>query len=399
MLQEVGDVHPAGPPEAALWRFVRRRALAVFQAHGYREVRPSPIEPAGLAAAGGAVALAIGDGQELRADALVSIAHQWLQTPGVEPFARWMLSGSVFDPAPRGTMRWRSWQAVSGLLIGTPHPAGDAETAALARSLGSDLDLAQPSVAIGTVGDPGDLERWLESTADLRALACATCTAAGDPLRFLSCDDEGCRALATAGPPLREFVGIEAMKHHEGVLATLEASGFAVEDDPRLAFGVGRYRRTVVELRAQSEGATKVVARGGRRDQLVEALGGRPTPAVGLTLGVARASTCVPGGNDGDTFESQCEIFFASRGAAARAWSLRAAANERARGFRVDVELREVGWAEQLQRAERLRARVVVVVGDVERKKGEVAIRDMLTRETRHIPEEGLASALKRMLR
>jgi histidyl-tRNA synthetase len=112
---------------------------------------------------------------------------------------------------------------------------------------------------------------------------------------------------------------------------------------------------------------------------------------------VARAADCLPG--DGESYESACEVFIAARGTAARAWALKAASAERARGFRVDVDLREVGWADQLQRAEQVKARVVLVVGEVERKKGEVAIRDMHTRETRHIPEDTLPAELKRLLR
>jgi histidyl-tRNA synthetase len=112
---------------------------------------------------------------------------------------------------------------------------------------------------------------------------------------------------------------------------------------------------------------------------------------------VARTAACTA--DDDASWEPRCEVFIAARGAAARAWALKTAAAERARGFRVDVDLREVGWAAQLQRADDLRARVVLVVGELERKKGEVAIRDMQTRETRQIPEDALPSELKRLLR
>ena len=55
--------------------------------------------------------------------------------------------------------------------------------------------------------------------------------------------------------------------------------------------------------------------------------------------------------------------------------------------------------AEYARNADRVRARVVVVVGDVERKRGEIAIRNMATRETRHIPEDALSAELKKLLR
>lgn len=392
------DVRDAAPAEAAKWRFVRRRCVALFQAHGYREVQPSPLEPPGTAErAGFSARLTTDDGTELRPDPQASIARLYAAT-STDKFARWFTAGNAFDAEAAGPLRWSAWHAVSGLVIGAQEPAADAEVAALCLALGTDLGLRDAEVVIGTAGDPADLQRFLDATAELRTLGCGVCRAHSSPLRFLSCDDDGCRAVAASAPAFREFVGVAALKHHDAVLATLDASGFAVRDEPRLAFGAGRYQRTVIELRATlADGNNIAVARAGRRDGLLAALGGAKLPAVGLTLGVARTAACTPG--DNESWEAPIEVLIAARGTAARAWALRAAAVERARGFRVDVDLRETGWADQLQRADQVRARVVVVVGEVERKKGEVAIRDMQTRETRQIPEENLSAELKRILR
>jgi histidyl-tRNA synthetase len=284
-----------------------------------------------------------------------------------------------------------------GVIFGTPGPAADAELGALAVALGADPGLAAAEVVVSTLGEPGDLQRYLAALAELRSLSCDRCQASRDPLRFFSCDEEGCRALAAAAPAMREYVSTPALKHHEGFLAMLEVAGVPARDDPRLAFGGGRFGRTIVELRARTSGGqTIAVARGGRRDGMVAALGGPATPAVGLTLGLGRAAACVPAD---ESFEPGCEIFIAAQGPAARAWAFRAAAAERARGFRVDVDLGEGGWAEQLSRADRVRARVVVLCGEGERKSRELQIRNMSTRETRRIPEGDLAVELKRLLR
>lgn len=401
MLAEVPETRNGGPPEAALWRFVRRRGFAVFQTHGYREVRPSVLEPVGLAERSGPSdpAFPIGADAELRSDPAASLARLFVQRARPdESFVRWMLAGPVFDSAPRGSLRWRVWQSLSGLVIGATDPAADAEVAVLALSLAGDLGLRDPKVAIGTLGERGDIEGYVSTLSELLPLRCADCRAAPDTLRFLTCDDEGCRALCAAAPPVRDFLGVASLKHHEAVLATLEASGFHAHDEPRLAFGLGRYQRTLIEVRARTpDGAQVVVARGGRRDGLIATLGGRELPAVALTLGVARAAACVSG--EGESYEPSLEVFFASRGAGARAWALRAAAVGRALGFRTDVELRDVPWEAQVARAEELHARVVVLAGEAERKKGEVAVRDMRMKEFRRVPEGTLVKELKRILR
>jgi|GEM_PF-3853277 len=398
--EEELEPHDATPAEAAKWRFIRKRAFAAFTGYGFREVQTSPLEPNGTAPRTlNGPAMQTGQAFELRQDLLASLARVFVAKGDPdERFVRWMTSGNLFDPRPLGALRWPTWHGVGGLVLGAGEPAAEAEMAGLLLTLAADVGLKDAEVVLATVGDAGDVARFVDASAGHRALLCPLCRDAVSPLRFLSCPEDGCQSARDASPPLREFVSIAAQKHHEAVLGTVEASGFTVRDDPRLGFGaVGAYTRTQLELRARHGQGFLSVARGGRRDRLVSGLSGVNLPAVGVTLGVARLAACAPG--EDSEYESPCEVFFAARGAGARAFALKAAAVERARGFRVDVDLREVGWADQLQRAEKIRARIVVLVGDVERKRGEVALRDMSTREVRQIPEERLSLEIKRLLR
>lgn len=371
----------AGPDDAAKMRFVRRRAEAVFRAHGYRELAPSLLEPDGT----------------VRSDAVASLAR--VHAAGGAPrFARRMMNGPIIDVAPAGRLRWPSFEVTSGAIFGVAGPVADAELCALALALGGDPGLSHAEVAINTLGEPTDLQRYLNELSELLPLRCPSCQSAPDPLRFFSCDEEGCRTLAAAAPAVRQAASTPALKHHEALLATLEAAGVTVRDEPRLAFGAQRYARTILELRARAgDGTMLAVARGGRRDELLSSLGAAASATVGITIGLARASACVAPADA--SFEVGCEIFIAAQGAGARAWAFRVAAHERARGFRVDVNLADRGWAEQLARAEEVHARVVIVCGEGERQSGEVALRDMQTRATRRIPDSELAGELKRLLR
>ncbi len=399
-----GDqTHDAGPEEAALWNHIRKRTLSVFAAHGYHDARPGPIERRDLLRQAGVTdMIAVDDEHALRVDPQFSLARLIVARADRDACLllrpRWVTSGTVFDPRPFGRLRQRAYQAVTGIVVGSRDPTADAECAVLLHALGKDLDLNYAEVVVSTLGSPEDLDGYRRVVGELLALRCERCAVSSEPLRFLSCEDDGCRELQRAAPPYRSFLGVEAHKRHESVLATLDASGFSVRDDPALVFGSGRYHGTLFELRAQSrQGAPMVVARGGRRDDLLERLGGPPLPALGLTLGVARTADCVAG--DGQGYESACEVLFATRGAGARAWALSAAQAGRALGFRTDVELRDLLLEDQVQRAKQLHARVVVLAGEDERKRGQVVVRNMRSGETRHIGEEALLSELKRLLR
>jgi histidyl-tRNA synthetase len=87
----------------------------------------------------------------------------------------------------------------------------------------------------------------------------------------------------------------------------------------------------------------------------------------------------VPGA--AETFDRPCDVFFVTLGDAARLWGLARAAELRARGLRAEIEHRNTSMKAQMKRADRVRARTVVVVGDSELERGEAQLRDMKTSE------------------
>lgn len=204
----------AGPEDAAKVRFVRRRAFAVYRAHGYRELLPSALDPAGQAARlGVAPVAALPDGGgELPSDPMAAIARVYAAGPDAGRFARRMAKSTLFERSPSGPLRAASYEVACGVIFGSSGPAADAEVGAVAMALGSDPGLAHPELVVSTLGEPQDLQRYLHATTELRPLMCERCQGSPDPLRFLGCDEEGCRALAAAAPPLREQVSTPALQ-------------------------------------------------------------------------------------------------------------------------------------------------------------------------------------------
>jgi histidyl-tRNA synthetase len=72
------------------------------------------------------------------------------------------------------------------------------------------------------------------------------------------------------------------------VRAVLDAVGLAYRINPRLVRGMDYYNLTVFEWVTPLLGAQATVCGGGRYDQLIEQLGGKPAPGVGFGLGIER---------------------------------------------------------------------------------------------------------------
>lgn len=378
------------PQETPKWRYVEKRIGAVLMNFGFNEAWPALLEEPPLDATPAGMG-------RTRADAVTALARLFLLSNEPAP-ARWSMAGEVVDPRPPATLRFSSYHAIAAVHIGCETPEADAELIGLASSLTAELPLNEPELRIGCTGDAEEqaAHRALVANVIKASPCCMTCMAS-DPLRVLSCDEEICRTLAQSLPPVRLLLGAKSREFHDRLLRALEQAGIHAVDDPFL-FSPGA-SGTVFALSARSnyDGTRRTVLVGARRDRLIESLGGPATPLIGLAIGIERTTATLAGSSSG--YAPVCEVFIACQGEEARRWALKTALAERARGFRVELELRDVGWNEQLERAKRLKARVVVLAGQPGHPADEITLRDAVRDEARALSAAQLGSELKRLLR
>jgi len=105
----------------------------------------------------------------------------------------------------------------------------------------------------------------------------------GSPLRVLDSKDPRDRAVAAGAPGLSQFLSDDGRARFSNVQKALQALGVPFVVDPTLVRGLDYYGDTVFEFVSGSShlGAQATVLAGGRYDDLVGLMGGRPTPAVG----------------------------------------------------------------------------------------------------------------------
>src|SRR5207248_6839348 len=117
---------------------------------------------------------------------------------------------------------------------------------------------------------------------------------------------------------------------------------------------------------------------GGRYDNMVEELGGPPrTPAMGFALGLERLVMSIP--KPAEAFDPGLDLFMVTHGGAARDFALAETHRLRLAGYRAELSHKQASVKSQMKRADKLRARVVVLVGDDELAKQAVKLRVMAT--------------------
>jgi len=168
----------------------------------------------------------------------------------------------------------------------------------------------------------------------------------------------------------------------------------AYELNPLLVRGLDYYNRTVFEFYGQREGAQASLGGGGRYDQLVETLGGTPTPAFGFGIGLERllleteAAGVLPAPN------MSKRVYIVSIGEPARLASFKLIEELLNAGIAATGSVDRDGIGGQLARASKLGVPYAVIMGQKEVQEGTVLLRDMSNTAQETLPLKGIIPEL-----
>jgi len=310
-LQAVKGMNDLLPPESARWEWFEDVVRRLLQRYGYRNIRTPIVEPTALFVRGlGEVTDIVekemysfedsmnGDRLTLRPEATAGIVRAINEHNALYngPLRVWTL-GPMFRHERPQKGRYRQFHQLDVEALGHAGPDVDAELILMLRALWRELGLVEGrdlSLELNSLGQPEErrahraaLIAHLEAHAELldddakRRLH-------SNPLRILDTKNPALQPVVEAAPKLMDFLGEASLKHFDAVRAVLDAAGLAYRINPRLVRGMDYYNLTVFEWVTPHLGSQATVCGGGRYDQLIEQLGGKPAPGVGFGLGIER---------------------------------------------------------------------------------------------------------------
>ncbi|MDI6831899.1 MAG: histidine--tRNA ligase [Actinomycetota bacterium] len=402
------------PPESGRRRRVVEAATALFRAYGYREIEVPVFEHTEVFARG------IGEGTDivqkemftftdkggrsltLRPEATAGVARAFVQhrmdASGLP--VKLYYQGPMFRHERPQAGRFRQFGQLGVELIGSALPGCDAEVIALCahclESLGVRTELVINSVGEGEcrAAYAAALAAYLDKD---REGLCEDCRrrARTNPLRVLDCKVERCSRVIAEAPELEGYLCQACREHLAAVEELLAAAGVAFRRDGRLVRGLDYYTRTVFEFRDPELGAQNALAAGGRYDRLVEELGGRPTPAVGFSIGLERVM--LAGAEAGE--EEERGVFVLAIGAEARVKAFSLAQELRKAGLPADLDHLGRSPKAQMREADREGFRLVAIVGEEEMAGGFVTLRDLEAGAQERVEEERLPRTVRERMR
>jgi len=406
------------PATARAWDYLTRTAADIFSRYGYEPIYTPVFEHTEVFVRGIGEATDI-VGKEmytfldkgnpprsltLRPEGTASIVRAALEynLTSNGQSAKLYYSGPMFryERPQKGRMR-QFWQ-IGAEALGMAEPTADAEVIAMLVDFFATVGVPASNrrLLLNSMGDENCRPAYREKIASFirshSAELCEECNRRADtnPLRAFDCKNEGCRMVMAEAPLLRDELCDECATHYAAVKSYLDELGIAYEEDPTLVRGLDYYTRTVFEIQASGLGSQNAIGGGGRYDRLMEAYGGPPTPGLGWALGFERTLLALEVAGVEVPAPPVAEVFVARVSAEVSGEVFAIAAKLRAAGVAAEMDHQGRSLKSQFKLADRLGARLVVVVGPDEVAAGEVVVRDMNAASEERAALDSLAATL-----
>ena len=396
-IRGMNDILPAQTP---LWQFFEAQVKSVFDQYGYQEIRMPIAEKTDLFCRSIGEATDVvekemytfadrnGDNMTLRPEGTASCVRA-AQEHGLtyNQVQRLWYHGPMFRYERPQKGRQRQFHQFGAEVYGLDGPDVDAELIIMTARLWRQLGLQDAvTLQLNTLGSSAaraayrtDLVAFLQvNMASLDADSQRRVTT--NPLRVLDSKDANTQALLDGAPDFYGYLDDESSVHFQRLRELLDAAGISYEVNPRLVRGLDYYCKTVFEWVTDKLGAQGTVCGGGRYDGMIEQLGGKSTPAVGWAMGVERMILLLqemqqePAG-----LGQQADVYLAHMGEAATVRTMQLAEQLRTEisGLRLLWHCGGGSLKNQMKKADRCGAKLVLIMGEDELAQGQIQIKPL----------------------
>ena len=294
---------------------------------------------------------------------------------------------SVFRYERPQAGRYREHHQFNCEAIGDGDPALDAEVIDIAWQFYHSLNLQNLTLNLNSIGckkcRPGYLAILKDHYSNYSRSMCSDCKVRFERnlLRLLDCKKPTCQQPANQSPRSADHLCPECKEHFCRLQSYLQSLEIPFLINHRLVRGLDYYTRTVFEIQPEDAGAQSTIGGGGRYDNLIEELGGKPTPAIGFASGIERIILNLKKQDISVEALPRPEVFIAFAGNEVKAEAIKLASTLRRKGIGVIVTVGKKSLKSQLRQANNLNAHYAIILGEEELKGGSVILRDMKTTE------------------
>lgn len=407
------------PREQGYWSYITHKAVAISELYGYQRIDTPTFEDARLFVRSIGEETDIvekemytledrsGDKLTLRPEGTASVCRAYVEH-GMHTLpqpVRLYYMAAIFRYDRPQAGRYRQHHQFGVEALGDNAPALDAEVIDIAWQFYVNLGLRRLSLYLNSIGcnicRPAYLDSLRAYYSQHRKSLCPDCRRRllRNPLRLLDCKRSSCIPLTEQAPRSIDYLCDECAQHFDQLRRYLNLLNLPFVINHRLVRGLDYYTKTVFEIAPEGEMAAQAtIGAGGRYDDLIEQLSGRPTPAIGFATGIERLVLNLKKQKVAVPVPPSPAVFIAYLGQEAKDEALKLASLLRKSGHGVTLTLGDRSLKAQLKQANSTGARHAVIIGEDEVRGGTVLLRDMDKGEQETIPLDKVTEVLSRVM-
>ncbi len=378
------------PEEIEKWHRLEKTAKETLESFGFKEIRTPILEKTSLFARGVGENTDIvekemytftdksGESVTLRPEGTAGVVRAYIDNHMDKlPYRKLYYIGPMFRYERPQKGRLRQFHQIGAEVFGISNPSVDAELVYLDLIMLKRLGISDLRLEINNIGCPQCRLDYMEKLKSYfekhRESLCDDCKRRleRNPLRILDCKNQTCRTISKDAPKITEFACDTCKTHYNAAKERLSYIGVEFVENPHLVRGLDYYTKFVFEIITDRLGAQGTVSAGGRYDNLVEQLGGKPTPGVGFASGCERIIELMT-----DEKKHEYEYYIANLEVDDYAFEIAKTLIERT-GKRVYLEYEPRSLKSMLKKASRMSVPFVIIVGENEKANRTLLLKEM----------------------
>ena len=315
----------------------------------------------------------------LRPEGTASVARALIQN-GISsnPLQKLWYMGPMFRYERPQAGRQRQFHQLGVEFIGYESVRSDVEIISLAWDILGKLGIKQLNLEINTLGDLNDrldfqksFLKWLEINKNYLDLDSQN-RINKNPLRILDTKNTQTKKVLENAPRLLNFLSEKSHKRFSDLKKQLELLKIPYVENFNLVRGLDYYSHTAFEITSGSLGSQATVCGGGRYNELIKQMGGPNAPAIGFAIGLERLILLA-----GKELEvpRNTDIYIVNQGLKAESLAMDLSRKLRNFDLIVELDLSGASFSKQFKKANKLKAKSIIIIGDDEAANKEFIIR------------------------
>ncbi len=402
------------PDDISKWYYIEDMIKEILNKYGYKEIRTPFFEYTDLFVRGIGESTDIvtkemftfpdrkGRSLTLRPEMTAPVVRAYLENKmdRASQVVKLFYIGPMFRCEKPQAGRFRQFNQFGIEVIGTKSPEVDAEVIIAALEIYKKLGLEKLEVLLNSVGCKKCravyVQKLKEFIKDKKDFLCSECINRYkiNPLRVLDCKKDNCQKIIKTAPIITDYLCNECKQHFTEVKSYLDDLKIKYYVEPRLVRGLDYYTKTAFEIVSGELGAQNAIGGGGRYDDLVEELGGKPTPAVGFAAGIERMIIVMNQQKIGWPKNKGLDIFVAKVSEINTDIAFKLLQKIRNAGFSADMNYSAKSLKSQMRIAHKIGAKYTMIIGEEELSKNMVTLRNMKTKEQKEVEIDNLINEL-----